>query len=345
MPSPPREGEILFYAGPDGTARLEVLFEDESFWLTQKRMSDLFDADIRTINEHLKTIFRSGELNEEAVIRKFRITAADGKSYLTGHYNLDAIIAVGYRVNSRQATQFRQWSTGVLKQFIVKGFVLDGQRLKQGKAFGQDYFDELLERIREIRASERRFYLKITDIYQQCSIDYDSDAERTQTFFKTVQNKLHWAVSGQTAAELVAGGADAAKPNMGLRTWKNAPAGKILKSDVSVAKNYLTEDTIKGLQRIVSMYLDYAENQAARHIPMKMKDWTQKLDAFLAFNDYQILTDAGSVSHAVAKTLAETEYEKFRVVQDRAYESDFEREARKLLGKAKPTRKTKGDES
>ena len=345
MASPPREDEILFYAGPDGTARLEVLFEDESFWLTQKRMSDLFDADIRTINEHLKTIFRSGELNEEAVIRKFRITAADGKSYLTGHYNLDAIIAVGYRVNSRQATQFRQWSTDVLKQFIVKGFVLDGQRLKQGKAFGQDYFDELLERIREIRASERRFYLKITDIYQQCSIDYDSDAERTQTFFKTVQNKLHWAVSGQTAAELVAGGADAAKPNMGLRTWKNAPAGKILKSDVSVAKNYLTEDTIKGLQRIVSMYLDYAENQAARHIPMKMKDWTQKLDAFLAFNDYQILTDAGSVSHAVAKTLAETEYEKFRVVQDRAYESDFEREARKLLGTAKPTRKTKGDES
>jgi len=346
MASPPREGEILFYAGPDGTTRLEVLFEDESFWLTQKRMADLFDVTVPTISYHLKEIFESGELAADPTIRKFLTVQTEGTrrvSRSVDYYNLDAIIAVGYRVNSRQATQFRQWSTAVLKDFIVKGFVLDDQRLKQGKAFGQDYFDELLERIREIRASERRFYLKITDIYQQCSIDYDSNAERTQVFFKTVQNKLHWAVSGKTAAELVADGADAAKPNMGLRTWKNAPAGNIQKSDVSVAKNYLSEDTIKGLERIVSMYLDYAENQAARHIPMKMKDWTQKLDAFLAFNEYQILSDAGSVSHAVAKALAETEYEKFRVIQDRAYESDFEREARKLLGKAKPTRKRKGD--
>jgi len=336
----PKMGEILFYSGPDGTTRLEVLFEDESFWLTQKRMAELFDVDVRTISEHLKTIFSTGELDEESVIRKFRTTAADGKSYLTGYYNLDAIIAVGYRVNSRQATQFRQWSTSVLREYIIKGFVLDDERLKQGKAFGKDYFDELLERIREIRASERRFYLKITDIYQQCSIDYDKDSERTQIFFKTVQNKLHWAVSGKTAAQIIAEAADATKPQMGLRTWKNAPEGKILKADVSVAKNYLDEDTIKALERIVSMYLDYAENQAARQIPMKMKDWTEKLDAFLAFNDYEILTHPGTISHAVAKALAESEFEKFRVIQDRSYENDFEREAKKQLGKAGPVRRS-----
>ena len=253
---PPREGEILFYSGPDGTTRLEVLFEDESFWLTQKRMADLFDVDVRTISEHLKTIFSTGELSEESVIRKFRTTAADGKSYLTGYYNLDAIIAVGYRVNSRQATQFRQWSTTVLRDYIIKGFVLDDERLKHGKVFGKDYFDELLERIREIRASERRFYQKITDIYQQCSIDYDKDSDHTRALFKQVQNKLHWAVSGKTAPQIVAEGADAAKPMMGLKTWKNAPDGKILKADVSIAKNYLNEDTIKALERIVSMYLD-----------------------------------------------------------------------------------------
>ena len=292
---PPREGEILFYSGPDGTTRLEVLFEDESFWLTQKRMADLFDVDVRTISEHLKTIFSTGELSEESVIRKFRITAADGKSYLTGYYNLDAIIAVGYRVNSRQATQFRQWSTSVLRDYIIKGFVLDDERLKHGTIFGKDYFDELLERIREIRASERRFYQKITDIYQQCSIDYDKDSDHTRAFFKQVQNKLHWAVSGKTAPQIVAEGADASKPTMGLKTWKNAPDGKILKADVSIAKNYLNEDTIKSLERIVSMYLDYAENQAARQIPMKMTDWTKKLDAFLTFNEYEILTNAGPI--------------------------------------------------
>lgn len=339
----PREGEILFYAGPDGVTRLEVLFEEESFWLTQKRMAELFDVDVRTINEHLKNIFTTGELVEESVIRKFRTTAADGKSYLTGYYNLDAIIAVGYRVNSRQATQFRIWATAVLREYIVKGFAMNDERLKQGASFGKDYFDELLERIREIRASERRFYLKITDIYQQCSIDYDKDSDVTKTFFKTVQNKLHWAVSGKTAAQIVAEQADASKPSMGLKTWKNAPDGKILKADVSVAKNYLDAETIKALERIVSMYLDYAENQAARRIPMKMTDWVEKLDAFLAFNEYDVLTNAGTVSHEVAKALAEAEYAKFRVIQDRAYENDFERATQKQLSRAKAAQKPKDD--
>lgn len=336
----PREGEILLYTGAAGDVRVEVLFEEESFWLTQKRMAELFDVDVRTVSEHLQNVFKSGELAEDSVIRKFRITAADGKSYITSFYNLDAIIAVGYRVNSRQATQFRIWATSVLREFIVKGFALDDERLKGNAKFGKDYFDELLERIREIRASERRFYLKITDIYEQCSIDYNKDAEVTQTFFKTIQNKLHWAITGQTAAEIITGRVDATKPNMGLQTWKNAPGGKIQKSDVSVAKNYLSEDEIKALERIVSMYLDYAENQAARQIPMKMTDWITKLDAFLAFNEYQILKDAGKVSHAVAKALAEKAYDAFRVVQDRAFESDFEREATRMIAKAK-TKRTK----
>lgn len=271
--APPREGEILLYTGSDGGVRLEVLFEEESFWLTQKRMAELFDVTVPTINEHLRNIFRTNELDEDAVIRKFRMTADDGKSYLTSFYNLDAIIAVGYRVNSRQATQFRIWATSVLREYIIKGFAMDDERLKGSKRFGKDYFDELLERIREIRASERRFYLKITDIYEQCSADYRKDAEITQTFFKTVQNKLHWAITGKTAAEIIRDRVDAGKPNIGLQTWKNAPDGKILKSDVSVAKNYLREDEIKALERIVSMYLDYAENQASRGIVMKMKDW------------------------------------------------------------------------
>ena len=234
-----------------------------------------------------------------------------------------------------------------MREFIVKGFVLDDERLKQGKKFGKDYFDELLERIREIRVSERRFYLKITDIYEQCSIDYSKSAEVTQTFFKTVQNKLHWAITGKTAAEIIKERVDASKPNIGLQTWKNAPSGKILKSDVSVAKNYMREDEIKGLNRVVSMYLDFAENQAARQIPMRMADWAAKLDAFLAFNEYEILKDAGKVSHAVAKALAEKEYELFRVIQDRAFESDFEREATRAVseGKAvKPRRKKKPKE-
>ena len=330
------EGDLIFYSTSDGSVRLEVVYQDESFWLSQKRMAELFGVDVRTISEHLQNIFRTGELEEAATIRKFRTTAADGKTYETQFYHLDAIIAVGYRVNSRQATQFRIWATRTLREYIIKGFVLDDERLKQGKPFGKDYFDELLERIREIRASERRFYLKITDIYEQCSIDYQKDAEITHTFFKIVQNKLHWAITGKTAAELIAERASADKPNMGLTTWKKGPAGKIQKSDVSVAKNYLIEKEIKDLERVVSMYLDYAENQAARQIPMKMADWIERLDGFLRFNEYEILTNAGSVSHEVAKRLSEEHYEKFRVDQDDRFESDFEIEvARLALPKAR----------
>lgn len=331
----PHNTDIIFYSSPEGNIRVEVVFEDETFWLTQKRMAELFGVEVNTINYHLKEIFKSGELQEDRVIRKIRITAEDGKKYLTNFYDLDAIIAVGYRVNSFQATQFRIWATKVLREFIIKGFVLDDERLKQGSRFGKDYFDELLERIREIRASERRFYLKITDIYEQCSIDYNKDAEITQTFFKTVQNKLHWAITGHTAAELIARRADASKPNMGLKTWKNAPKGKGLKGDISVAKNYLEEKEIKDLERVVTMYLDYAENQAARQIPMKMTDWIVKLDAFLQFNEYDILKNAEKVSHEVAKKLAEKEYSKFRVIQDKNFESDFEKAAKKLKGKKK----------
>ena len=332
----PREGQAIIYATADGAVRVEVMYHDETFWLTQKRMAELFGVDVRTVNEHLGNIFESGELSEEAVIRKFRITASDGKSYLTKLYNLDAVISVGYRVNSHQATQFRIWATQTLKEFVVKGFVLDDERLKQGTRFGKDYFDELLERVREIRASERRFYLKITDIYEQCSIDYQKDAEITQTFFKTVQNKLHWAITGMTAAEIIVARADADEPHMGLTTWNKAPDGKVLKSDVAVAKNYFAEDEIKALERIVSMYLDYAEDQAARHRPMRMADWVQKLDGFLSFNEYEILKNAGEVSATVAKELAEGEYERFRVGQDRDYEGDFEREAKRLTVHTQP---------
>ena len=326
----PREGEIILYTTPEGTARVEVFFQDETFWLSVTQIAELFQRDKSVISKHINKIFKEGELQRESVVAKFATTAADGKTYQVEYFNLDVIIAVGYRVNSRQATRFRIWATHVLREFIIKGFALDDERLKQGKRFGRDYFDELLERIREIRASERRFYLKVTDIYEQCSIDYDKRAEITQTLFKTVQNKLHWAVTGKTAAEIIAGRADADKPHMGLMTWKNAPSGKILKSDVLVAKNYLIEKEIKELERIVSMYLDYAENQAARQIPMRMQDWIRKLDAFLKFNEYEILTDAGRVSHEVAKQLAEEEYTKFRVTQDRSFESDFEREAKRL---------------
>lgn len=326
----PYENEIILYTTPDGATRVEVVYQGDTFWLTQNQLAKLFGVDIRTVSEHLQGIFSSGELQQESVIRKIRNTASDGKSYLTNFYHLDAIIAVGYRVNSRQATQFRIWATNTLREFIIKGFVLDDERLKQGKRFGKDYFDELLERIREIRASERRFYLKITDIYEQCSVDYNPNSEITEAFFKTVQNKLHWAITGKTAAELVAERAHAGKPNMGLQTWRNAPHGKIMKSDVKVAKNYLAEKEIKELERIVSMYLDYAENQAARHILMKMTDWVKRLDAFLEFNEYQILNNAGIVSHEVAIQQAQEEFTKFRVIQDRDFESDFEREAKKL---------------
>ena len=335
----PREGEIIFYTSPEGVTRVEVYFEAETFWLSQRKMAELFDVEINTINYHLKEIYQSGELQQTATIRKFRIVQNEGGRMVAREvdlYHLDAIIAVGYRVNSLRATQFRIWATQTLREFIVKGFALDDERLKLNRRFGPDYFEELLERIREIRASERRFYLKITDIYEQCSIDYSSDSEITRLFFQTVQNKLHWAITGKTAAELIADRVSANRPHMGLTTWKNAPHGKILKSDIHVAKNYLSAEEIKALERIVTMFLDYAENQAARHIPMRMEDWVQKLDAFLKFNEYEILHDSGKVSHEVACQLADQEYEQFRITQDQTYISDFERATKRLKrGKSK----------
>lgn len=336
--------EIIFYTTPQGTLSIEVFFEDETFWLTQRKMAELFGVEVPTISYHLKEIFQSAELQEEGTIRKIRIVQQEGTREVAReveHYNLDAIISVGYRVNSQRATQFRVWATNTLREFIVKGFVLDDERLKQGRVLGKDYFDELLERIREIRASERRFYQKITDIYAQCSVDYDPKAEITQLFYKTVQNKLHWAIHGHTAAELIYTRADASKPHMGLTTWKHAPAGKVMKTDVGVAKNYLTEEELKALNRIVTMYLDYAELQAERQVPMRMDDWVQRLDAFLQFNDYEVLADAGRVSAEVAKRLAEGEFEKFRVQQDRDFISDFDKEVKRLSGERPTETKTR----
>jgi hypothetical protein len=329
----PLQGELLLYRTEEGAVSLEVFYEEESFWLTQADLADLFTVKPQNITIHLKNIYAQHELDEAATCKEFlqvRIEGGRRVERKRKFYNLDAIISVGYRVNSIQATRFRIWATQTLREFITKGFVLDDERLKLNRRFGKDYFDELLERIREIRASERRFYLKITDIYEQCSIDYDKTADITKIFFQTVQNKLHWAVTGQTAAEIIAQRADASKPSMGLTTWKNAPAGKVLRSDVVIAKNYLIETEIKELERIVTMYLDYAENQAARQIPMKMADWVKRLDSFLQFNEYQVLANAGKVSHEVAKSLAEKEYESYRVRQDLDFENDFEREIKRI---------------
>ena len=331
-----RQSEIILYTTPQGDIKVEVFLQDETVWLTQKTMGELFGVSKKTISEHLSNIYKSNELQREATVRKIRTVQNEGEREVTRNidfYNLDAIISVGYRVNSQQATQFRIWATKTLREFIIKGFVIDDERLKQGgKLFGKDYFDELLERIREIRASERRFYQKITDIYSECSIDYDPKAEITQVFYKTVQNKLHWAITGQTAAEIISSRAKSQLPNMGLTTWKNSPKGKVLKSDVSVAKNYLNKKEIDELNRIVNMYLDYAENQAARQIPMKMVDWISKLDGFLQFNNYSVLKNAGSISADIAKKLATEEFEKFRVKQDSEFESDFDREVKRLKG-------------
>ncbi len=326
---------IIFYTTPQNEIKIEVYFEEETFWMSQKQMSELFGVEVPTINYHLKEIFKSGELNEESVIRKIRITASDGKKYLTNFYNLDAIISVGYRVNSLQATQFRIWATKTLKEFIIKGFILDDERLKNGRHFGKDYFDELLEKIREIRASERRFYQKITDIYKECSIDYDPQATITQQFFQTVQNKLEFAITGQTAAEIIHSRADKTKPHMGLQTWKNAPDGKILQSDVTIAKNYLSHEELSELNRIVTMYLDFAENQAKRGVLMKMEDWIKRLDAFLEFNGYEILQNLGKVKKSVADRLAIEHYQEFRIRQDREYESDFDKVVKQLSKKGK----------
>lgn len=332
MNSKNRKNEIVLYTSPDGNKKIAVVFQDENFWLSQKRMAELFAVEVNTINYHLKEIFKSGELSEDSVIRKIRITADDGKNYLTAFYSLDAIIAVGYRVNSYQATQFRIWATKTLKEFIIKGFVLDDERLKQGNRFGKDYFDELLERIREIRASERRFYQKITDIYA-LSVDYDKNSPITKDFFATVQNKLHWAITGKTAAEIIYINADATKLYMGLTNWKQSPEGKILKSDIRVAKNYLSEQHIKELNRIVSAYLDLAENRAQRQIVMKMTDWFQFLHNFLELSNYPILEDKGKISMLEAKLKAEQEYEVYRKIQDKNYISDFDREIRRIEGK------------
>lgn len=327
----PHENNFILYTSSDGAVKIGVIVQGETVWLTQKQMSELFGVQVPAINKHLSNIFASGELQEDAVISILETTAADGKTYQTKHYNLDAIISVGYRVNSQQATQFRIWATQILREFIVKGFVLDDERLKQGgTVFGKDYFDELLERIREIRASERRFYQKITDIYAQCSIDYDPKAPITQEFYATAQNKLHWAITGKTAAEIIYTTADAAKANMGLTTWKHAPDGKILKSDTQVAKNYLSEQHISELNRIVSAYLDLAENRAQRQIPMTMADWVAFLDRFLDLSDYPILADKGKVSALEAKLKAAQEYDKFRQIQDQTYLSDFDKQIRHL---------------
>ena len=327
------QNQFLLYTAPDGAVKVEVFIRDETVWLTQKALAELFGVKVPAINKHLKNIFESGELAEDSVISILETTAADGKNYQTRYYNLDAIIAVGYRVNSYQATRFRIWATKTLREFIVKGFVLDDERLKQGKqVFGKDYFDELLERIREIRASERRFYQKITDIYA-LSVDYSPDAPVTKEFFATVQNKLHWAITGQTAAELIYAAADATKIYMGLTTWKHAPDGKILKSDVTVAKNYLSEAHVKELNRIVSAYLDLAENRAERGILMKMADWVGFLNSFLELSNYPILQDKGKVSALEAKLKAEGEYEVYRKRQDQEYISDFDREIKRIEGK------------
>ena len=308
-------------AGEDG---IEVRVFKESVWLTQKGMAQLFDCSTDNIGLHLKNIFKSGELEEKSVTEESSATAADGKTYRMKFYNLDAIISVGYRINSVRATQFRQWATKVLKTFAIQGYVLDKNRLENGQVFDEEYFEHLLDEIREIRASERKFYQKITDIYST-AVDYTADAVTTKEFFATVQNKLHYAIHGHTAAELIMDRADHKKEHMGLTTWKNAPSGKIVKSDVSIAKNYLTKNELEDLNQFVTMYLDYAERQARRHVPMTMEDWAAKLDVFLQFNEEEILHDKGRVSAEIAKSFAESEFEKYRVIQDKLFESDFDR--------------------
>ncbi len=321
--------EFLIFTNQAGEGNIAVRYEEDSVWLTQKLIAELFGVGIPTVNEHLKNIFDSGELDENSVIRKFRITAADGKNYETNFYNLDAIISVGYRVNSVRATQFRQWATQVLREFAIKGYVLDRKRLENGTFLGEDYFERLLAEIREIRLSERRFYQKVTDIYAT-SIDYNKNAPTTRDFFAKVQNKLHFAIHGHTAAELINKRADSRKPNMGLQTWEGAPDGKILKTDVSIAKNYLTQDELESLGRIVNAYLDLAEDRAKRKIPMTMEDWAKRLDDFLKFDEREILQNAGRISAEVAKSHAENEFEKYRVTQDRLFESDFDKAVKEI---------------
>ena len=319
--------EYLTFVASTGEDKdsIEMRYEDENIWLTQKMMATLYDVSVAAINQHLKKIFEDGELQEESVIKKYLITAADGKKYNTNHYNLQAIIAVGFKVNNQRAVRFRVWANQIVEQYTIKGWAMDEERLKNGgTVLTKKYFEEQLERIREIRISERNFYQKLTDIYAT-SLDYDRNALTTKEFFAKVQNKMHYAVHRHTAAELIYERADAEKPHMGLHTWKDAPNGKIKKSDVSVAKNYLTEDEMKSMELIVSAYLDLAENRARRHIPMTMEDWAKRLDIYLQADDLEVLKDAGKISAQLAKMHAETEFEKYRVVQDRLYQSDFDR--------------------
>ncbi|HKK17525.1 MAG TPA: virulence RhuM family protein [Opitutales bacterium] len=326
--------EYLTFVAAQGEGGVEVVYADEDIWLNQKMMAVLYDVNVRTVNEHLKKIFTDCELQEDSVIRKFRITAADGKNYNTQHYNLSAIIAVGYKVNSERAVQFRKWATTVVKEYTIKGFAMDDERLKEGGTIlSKQYFEEQLQRIREIRLSERKFYQKITDIYAT-AIDYDLSATATKRFFATVQNKLHWAIHGQTAAEMIVDRDDADRRHMGLTTWKDAPLGKIQKFDVSVAKNYLTEAKMGQLSRLVNAYLDVAEDMAQREIPMTMEDWETRLNRFIEATDREILQDAGKVTAEIAKAHAESEFEKYRIVQDRLFESDFDREMKRLEGES-----------
>jgi hypothetical protein len=325
--------DFLIFTRPDSADGIEVRYEGDSIWLSQKQMAALFGVNVRTISEHLKNIFDAAELQPDSVIRNFRTTAADGKSYDTNFYNLDAIISVGYRVNSVRATQFRQWATQVLRQFAVKGYVLDRKRMENGTFLGEDYFERLLAEIREIRLSERRFYQKITDIYAT-SADYNRDAPTTRAFFAKAQNKLHFAIHGQTAAELISARANAEKPHMGLTSWEAAPDGKVLKTDVATAKNYLDQDELQSLGRIVNAYLDLAEDRALRKVAMTMEEWAIQLDRFLELTDREILTHAGTVTAGQAKAHAENQFEKFRIVQDQAFVSDFDA-AVKAIGETK----------
>lgn len=330
--------EFLMFTADSRQDGLEVRFQNETVWLTQRLMATLFQCTTDNISLHLKNIFKDRELEENSVTEEYSVTASDGKAYRTKHYNLDAIIAVGYRINSIRATQFRQWATRVLRDFAIKGFVIDKERLKNEGFLGRDYFEDLLEIVREIRASERKFYQKITDIYST-ALDYNYNSPITREFFAKVQNKMHFAIHGKTASELIKERADSQKPYMGLTTWKRATKGKILKSDVTIAKNYLSKEEINTMNRIVNMYLDYAEDQAGRRIPMTMEDWSKKLDSFLKFNEREVLTNPGKVSAEVAKSFAESEWEKYRVTQDRLFESDFDREVKKLLESKKPKKK------
>ncbi len=327
--------ELMIYSSPSGKVKVEVFLKDENLWLTQDKIAELFGVQRPAITKHLKNIFQAQELKENSVSSILEHTAGDGKNYSTKFYNLDAIISVGYRVNSTLATQFRQWATERLKEYIIKGFTMDDERLKNPQyIFGKDYFEEQLARIRDIRSSERRFYQKITDIYAQCSADYDKDSKETQEFFAQVQNKLHWAITGKTAAEIIHTRADSKKPNMGLTNWKNSPEGAIRKADVIIAKNYLNADELDSLNRIVELYLNYAEFQAKSHKLMYMKDWIKKLDSFLQFNEKEILLDAGKVTHEIAMELAEKEFDKFKEKQDHYYMSDFDNHLKLLEDKA-----------